>query len=160
MQTNFALYLHSFDQCTVNVPGHRRRLFTSFWPCQILGQAGTVLRLVGQAGPGLRLNHCCFSSCSAGCWQNVGVQECESAGPNTCQMWEWKMWEYVVGVWVKCENLVTNRRSNPTPIPCSHDKFCIISEHHYSKTVSIGACTTFIMHCICFIFIISFLDVL
>ena len=35
----------------------RRRLFTSSWPGQILGLAGTVLRLVGRVGPGLRLDH-------------------------------------------------------------------------------------------------------
>ena len=34
----------------------RRRLFTSSWPGRILGLAGMVLRLVGWAGPGLRLD--------------------------------------------------------------------------------------------------------
>jgi len=50
LHTNFALHLHSFDQRTVNIPGHCRWLFTSFWPCWILGLAGTVLTKAN--GPG------------------------------------------------------------------------------------------------------------
>ena len=43
-----------FGSCCIH--GDRSRLFTSSWPGRILGLAGTVLRLVGQAGPALRLN--------------------------------------------------------------------------------------------------------
>ena len=39
-----------FGSCCIH--GHRSRLFTSSWPGRILGLAGTVLKLVGRAGPG------------------------------------------------------------------------------------------------------------
>ena len=39
-----------FGSCCIH--GHRSRLFISSWPGRILGLAGTVLKLVGRAGPG------------------------------------------------------------------------------------------------------------
>jgi len=63
-----------FVSCCIR--GHRSRLFTSSGPGRILGLTGTVLRLVGRAGPALRLNPKCeanFYTVEHECWRSIYV---------------------------------------------------------------------------------------